>query len=555
MAAVATAAAVAAAPAISASETFTAPSSGAGSIFSGANFSDRRGYIYVPTVETRKEVESYSHLELIRRARWIKRNVGFAKRCINGLANMVGYLSPRALTKDKDWNKAAEANFEAGAGSAFSFDKTGRFNVYGYQPLLTRSRFMDGDILSVLTESDTGSGRAMVMTYEGHQVRDLAAFGAGSMDARRSMGITTNDLGRHLAYRVVADLEKGDYVDIPAADAILHADFDSFGWQRGVTILHTAINHFLDETEIISDVKLAIKAAGRIGYYEKVDSDQLGTKVPGIADAAAAAANLKKAVAPKGGSYLLEDTFRGGKIPELGPGREIKMLLDERPHPNSVAFLEHLNRDIAWGIGISSDVLWNIAKLGGASVRYVLADAQLWVETQQQLLVDQFLTRFWIYYIAKEMKAGRLPRCKDPEWYKVGWTPQAKLTVDISRDGKLAVDLHRAGMLTMKRWYGMQGIDDEAEDAQKVEEYARRLILCLDKEKELKAKGYDIRIDPERVFPTGVPGAASQSILGPDGQPVSSASAFNEPAFSAEERFTRIEGTLDDIVSRFGLAA
>ena len=83
------------------------------------------------------------------------------------------------------------------------------------------------------------------------------------------------------------------------------------------------------------------------------------------------------------------------------------------------------------------------------------------------------------------------------------------------------------------------------------------IVTAWDERGELAARPApaDGRIDPERVFPTGVPGAASQSILGPDGQPVSSASAFNEPAFSAEERFTRIEGTLDDIVSRFGLAA
>src|SRR5438105_1739752 len=85
-----------------------APIQFGGSGFDGANFSTRRGYIYYPTLETRREIDTYSRLELIRRSRWLKRNTGFAKRCINGISNMVGFLTPRALTSDREWNAAAE---------------------------------------------------------------------------------------------------------------------------------------------------------------------------------------------------------------------------------------------------------------------------------------------------------------------------------------------------------------------------------------------------------------------------------------------------------------
>ncbi len=114
---------------------------GGGSGFDGANTSSRRGYIYFPTLETRREVDSYTQLELMRRARWLKRNSGFTKRCINGIANMVGALMPRALTGDRAWNAAAEKLWRARAGSADVFDLSGRFNVNSYQTLLTRRGF------------------------------------------------------------------------------------------------------------------------------------------------------------------------------------------------------------------------------------------------------------------------------------------------------------------------------------------------------------------------------------------------------------------------------
>jgi hypothetical protein len=48
---------------------------------------------------------------------------------------------------------------------------------------------------------------------------------------------------------------------------------------------------------------------------------------------------------------------------------------------------------------------------------------------KQDLLADQFFP-IWVYYLAKELKAGR-PACKDPEWWKHGWH-RSKVTVDIA---------------------------------------------------------------------------------------------------------------------------
>jgi hypothetical protein len=151
---------------------------------------------------------------------------------------------------------------------------------------------------------------------------------------------------------------------------------------------------------------------------------------------------------------------------------------------------------------MAPEVLWNIAKLGGASVRYVMADAQKAIERMQQLLVDQFLTRFWVFFVSCEVAAGRLRPCEDPAWYMVGWQPQAKLTVDVGREGRLSIDLHQAGMLTLSQWYSQQGIAWEAEVEQQVEEYAFRVKACAD-----ASARYGIEITPEKVWPQLAPAA------------------------------------------------
>jgi hypothetical protein len=502
---------------------------GGASGFDGANWSSRRGYVYYPTLNTEREVPTWTRLEMTKRSRWLRRNVGFAKRCTKGAAHMVGWLSPRASTDDREWNTLSETAWERGAGSALSFDRSARWNVYSYQPLITESRLGDGDIATVLTSSQTG--RAMVATYESHQI-----------------GNATTDLLQDQwrdGIRVIADravqmrlLDPEDYssfTDVNAQDYILHADYLSVGHRRGVTGLHHALNNLLDTTEIWSDVKLGIKLSNRIGYY--------------IAKQAMTGGNAPKGMGGKqtlgqtdigGDPVIIENVYRGGKMLSLNAGEEIKQLLDQRPHPNSRDFLEDLNRDIAWGLGLAPDVLWNIAKLGGASVRYVLADAQVWIEAQQQLLVDQFLQRFWVYFISKEIKAGRLRPPTDPDWfYKIGWQPQAKLTVDISRDGKLSIDLHRAGLLTAKRWFGQQGLDDEQEIRQYVREYAQRIKICQEVGEE-----FGLTLDPEKVFAPAPGSGQPSNIITP-----------GDPGFSAPENIQRVLTEIRDGLAELRFAA
>ena len=463
------------------------PMGGGGSGFDGANASTRRGYIYYPHLDTRREVQAPSRLEMLRRSRYLTRNVGFAKRCTKGLAYMIGSLTPHGMTSDRDWNELFEAAWRKGPCRANSFDRAGRYNVNSIQPVISGTRLQDGDFAAVLTENQAGG--AMCAFYEGHQVGNAITPTAGFNQDQWRDGVRVL-ADRAIAYRLLNPPDYATFVDVSAQDFILCADYLSVGHQRGVSALHHALTNLLDITEIRSDVKLGIKLGNRIGWYVSEQMETGGGPL-GMGGKQRVATN------GSGENVLIEDAYKGGKIIKLKPGQDIKQLLDQRPHPNSREFLEDLNRDIAWGIGISPDVLWNIAKLGGASVRYVLADAQVWIEAQQQLLVDQFLSRFVVYFVAKEIAAGRLRQPADPDWYwKFGWQPPQKLTVDVGRDGKLSIDLHQAGLLTLKRWFGSQGFDSTEETRQFVREYAQRIQIC-----EEVGKEFGMVIDPDKVFP------------------------------------------------------
>lgn len=419
------------------------------SSFDGANYSEKRGWIYFPTLDTRREIDTYTHWELVKKARWFYANSGFARRVVNGCAGMVGYMTPRSLTGDKEWSRDAENNFENRAGSAQICDLMGKHNFYSIQPKLTGNDLKDGDLLLALTK--TANGGAAFMPYEAHQIGNSSSTDSSLFEN----GVRTNQFGKHLLYRI---LNGTGHFDISATDAIYFANFERLNQTRGLTGFAHAINHLHDRTEIFSDAKLGWKNSNHNGFYKT----RSGAK-PAAANRMGTGRNRTQ-IAPDPSKpeekIDIEKVMQGGKLQDLFDGEEIKILHDARPHPHQMALDDWLVRDMAWGFGLSPEVLWYVGKINGTTNRFLLADAVKWVEQRQQMLVDLFCTRYWVYHIACEMKAGRLRRCKDPEWWKVGWIPQPKLTVDRGRDGKLSIDLHKGGMMTLKRHYAEQFSED-----------------------------------------------------------------------------------------------
>lgn len=464
--------------------------------FAGAALASReRGMVYWPTLDTRREVSSYSRTELLRKSRYLYANVGFVRRIINGLSRMVvgQGLSPQARTSDPIWNALAEKSFEARATSRGVFDLAGKYNFYQMQRAIQRCKLKDGDCAIVLTESAAGSPRYAL--YESHQI--------GGGENGFEDGVKVDSHNGATAYQLLGD--GGQRVPISANDLIFFADYERPGQNRGLTCLYHAINNLLDTSEILAFMKQGVKLSNQIGYYIKRQADQTGgpTVKPRNVQS--------EAVTVSGDRVKLEKLFGGGKIEELQPGESIELLHDDRPHPNMLGGLNYLNRDIAWGVGVSPEVLWMVEELGGANMRFILADAQVYIEEQQQELVDIFCSRVWIYHIAKEMKAGRLPRCKDPEWWKHSWTPPQRMTVDFGKDGKIYIDQVRSGALTFRRFYEWQGLDAESERGNWLAEMAA-----------LRADAIDRGLDPDKVVDLvyGRPGISANAPANPESNPV-----------------------------------
>jgi hypothetical protein len=442
----------------------------AGNGHQGADFSRLRGYVYFPELDTKREITSYSRTEILRRARFLYANQGLARRMVNGLARMIAGtgLTYQAATTDLEWNRLAELAYARVTRSRFSFDLGQRYNGGNSQQATLRFRFRDGDCAQVLTR-DPVTGAARFAFYESHQISSTTLFGSTAPTTGWRDGVLHGPHNEALAYRFMGD-DGSTFSDVPAGSVLFQCDYERNGQSRGLSAFSHGIPNMLDSAEITGYIKAGVKLSNRHGYWIET---QAGQQTSATAGGRAGGAPTVKVNTPDG-PIEIEQIYGAGELPALGPGQTIKFNGATNPHPNQLGLLEHLIRETSWGLpfgGVSPDLLWNIAALGGANTRFVLADAQGFIDAGQQALVDDKEQAEMEFILACEMQAGRLRACQDPEWWKALWIPPPRITVDFGRDGKLYLEQVKAAALTFRRLHGWQGNDFETEQRQWLKEY------------------------------------------------------------------------------------
>jgi capsid protein len=422
--------------------------------FDGANASERRGWIYWPTLDTKREIDTYSRTELLRKSRWLRANFGLATRICSGLSDLVGYLTPVSMSGDSAWDELADDLWEDRTSSAEVIDASGQFDIRRMQIELNKAAFGDGDILPVLIRSESES--VMIANYEAHQLCNPSGADRSWID-----GVKINKFRRHIAYGLRDDA--GIVKTISANDALYYSHPDANGRIRPPTILAHAINHMIDISEILADVKLTIKVAAQLGLYLKNEAENPGGN-DGPRSIAAALRNeqIDRVGAGEDDApveYKVEDLYRSqGGMANLPRGTSIGTIQDARPHPNQVALLEYLIRDICWGVGVAPDILWDIAKLGGANTRIVNADLERWIASRL-LRLRSWLRRFRAIWISNEIKAGRLPEPPgNAQFWRATFIPQASITADKGRVGKLNIDLVQNQLRSLQTHFAEEGM-------------------------------------------------------------------------------------------------
>ncbi|HCN76484.1 MAG TPA: hypothetical protein DIT13_04710 [Verrucomicrobiales bacterium] len=438
--------------------------------FQGTDVGSRdRGYVYVPTLQTLKEVDEWSHVELMRRGRYIYNSGGgLVHRGVNGVARMVcgTGLFPYPGSPNKAWNAKVRRLWMARCENKNTFDLSRKFTCGSAQQGIVRAKIKDGDMAPVLARDE--SGRLRCMFYEAHQIGQ-----GGKREAPGERWHHGVRLGRHnepLAYRVVSvdDIGGGQTeVEVPAGNVLFCATYERFGQVRGLSRFYPVINKVLDRGEILHALTKGIKMREQIGFAIE---QQLAVQMiggPGGWGAGIPQPTSQVAL-PTGEKITLEKFFGAGEARELKPGQTFKLVESDHPNENVREHLETLTRDVAWALGYSPELLWNITQLGGANTRFIMADAQSQIESEQQELVEQFLGPWYLAWLRDMIEAGELEDVES--WELHSWVLPKRLTVDFGRDGKLHIEQAKRGHITLKALHGFQGDQWEQEVDQYLDE-------------------------------------------------------------------------------------
>jgi capsid protein len=414
-----------------------------------SNTNSSRAWIYMPTLQPRSEFGQYERTELIRKAHWMYNNLGIAARAIDSVARYSAPLTPQARTADPEFNKAVERLFEDSCGTAaFGFDAAAEVNFYEAQAYILRQVALDGDFFwqKILSRS----GRGMVRFIAG---TSIANSGGSSTSGDWHDGVQADEFGRPIAFNVIESINPAKTTIVSADELHQVRKHYRRGYLRSPSWLARACNHLQDVSEILAFEKSSVKLNSQIAFV--ITSPEAGRIGLG--------AGLQKQTFQDVGEVTVDKLYNSSGIPQLKPGEELKSFFNNHPNVNFQSFLNYLVRDIAWGMGLSPELLWDITNSGGANTRFLLEDANFFFAECQSLLIEQFCRPFWTFWVWNEIKSGRL-NYRGDDWWRVEFIPPKRPSVDLGREGSLYLSLVRSGLMTRKRYFSMLGMDDETEE-------------------------------------------------------------------------------------------
>jgi len=412
----------------------------------GARFTKGRSAIMDFVMDAPSEVSGYTRSELMRKARWMRKNIGLPRAMAKDLArHSIGPgLFPIPATSNDRRNEEYFDFFNRAQKIA---DLSGKVSWHQYQFLKVGMKFFDGDAHTILTLSE--SGWPQFQMVRSHNVGN---FDLDSADDRWKDGVRRNRFDRHVAYRVKTRNGGKTYPANFVLQSFLLEDGDQ---SRGVTCLAHGIPDLHDQLDILALEKATVKDHGRIsrvitnralvenddddlgvtdeeflGHPDEPEPDELDPAIP-----------LEKVT--------------GSEVIRLAQNERLEAFASNRPSPAFMGFLDWLGRNVTAGCGMPYEFSWNPSGISSASQRAIQNRINAACEDWQRS-EERDTLRFYQFTILAGIAMGEIKPVKD--WWKVDIVPGAPVvTIDKGRDANIDIKLVKQGLLTLQAYHARRG--------------------------------------------------------------------------------------------------
>lgn len=389
---------------------------------------------------------SFDRLQLLAAARRLKENVGFVKGAVRDIRKFSIGEGIRSISfcEDLSVREAYDDYFNTWSEIG---EVTQKYDGRMIDCLLSEAIDIDGDIGIVLTE--TSGKYPQIQIIEGHCIGNGNQYGNadGYWD-----GVKLNSVGRPVAYRIRKQIENEERFETVLARDFIHLfDPSRMSSVRGISGLTHGIHHIIDKRDTLALLKLGIKVDSAMGVAIIGANSAQPTFGRQTQIKTGAATDTGAANAPQ--TY---EEMQGGAIFRLDKGQDVKTIGSDRPSPNVQTFLHYIDRDVANGLHVPIEFVWDSSSLGGSGNRLIIKKAERTFSDRQRLLI-RAKRRIRNYVIAKGINRGDLPYVED--WYRCRFQTPSRLTVDVGREADANREDVFAGLRTEQEDYSERGLD------------------------------------------------------------------------------------------------
>lgn len=388
------------------------PKSPVAQSFESAKQSPARSNVYTkaPT-DFRKELDNFTHREILRKSRYLEKNSGLLREYIQSMAiYSIGAsgIRPQARTADKGVNLQLERNWKDFATSPTI---CGRFTMWEVQNLLSRALDRDGELFFLKTKDALGMPKIQVI--EAHRICNANS----TNDPNLNNGIRYGAYGQVVSYMIQQDDGSCKEVD---ANSIIHAyDKQQASGSRGFPPLQHAICHLLDQMEMLSNEKRATLDQSKISFHLEKTSGQIDEDDEEVYGSGSSTNGSGTSTTDKAGfTYVTE------------PGEKVNLLESKRPNANFMPWMDYVARDAIMG-GLPWEFIADSSKVGAAGVKLSLAKASRIFKHRQQIICA-VMKAIWFYVQSFPIDQGEIMAVD--LWWEPEWMLPKQIQLDVSRE-------------------------------------------------------------------------------------------------------------------------
>ena len=439
--------------------------------FDSASDNPQRSSTIAFPFDSTREINSYQRREMVKKHRSLRNNLGFVRGIIRTTTRLsIGWgLQPVPKSPDRDFNRRALAYWKRHTGRQ-SFDVSWQDTETAMQRLVLQEVITDGEIFALKVTDDFGKPQRQLIKTEA--IGDPPKKGASD---NWHDGILLNSLRRPLSYAVLQSEGAAPSPFARSATLIeprdmLHIyDRERATQTRGLPWGYTGLNHGVDVIDIAAFEKIAHKLNTAIVGTTTTPTGEVPQAMAGLIAAATDATAAGETRTTREAARYLD--IHGTSVPVFKTGESISMFLQGRNSMNTTEFAGWLCAQYAHGFGIPVEVIIGMIQ-GSAAVRGNLELAGRFFEEVQQLMIDDWCQPNWENIIGTAMLACAYPKdwpgvepLSPPEgktwtgWADCEWRGPRNITVDRGRDGKLYLELMRAGKMTNEEYWTANGED------------------------------------------------------------------------------------------------